>query len=1052
MQIKKIQVAQMIASAALIITGHSSSAQLSLSTISSTGYTVNVEIMPIDIASPNTCVWGYNYNVVVEYSVSFTGNNIPSALYFISGSISCGNQSHFFILPSSGGSGTLTTVSNPYRFQQDCATSTPESLGCGNVQIQLIGLGLPYQTISGVVDFDIPEVIPPIPDVSWNGFVSDSWDEATNWLSGEVPLPGANVTIGAGSNFPTISGSVEVNDIIIESGSGIQFENSSANLVVSGNFVNNGAFSPGSGKVTFEGSADQTISGTETPIFHGLRIATENTVTLETDIALTGALLPNSGTFDWNSHTVTLLSDGENTGSIGEIKDEAEIIGDEIIYHRYFPAASGNWRMMCSPLTDATFEQWNDDIPTTGFPGADYPNYPNAANPWPNIRKYDESVMNGEMSTGFLPISNITEEIENGRGYFTYFIPSGGVIDMEGSFKRGEHVWELSNTQGNGSQGNVGWHLIGNPYPSAIDWANTDGWSKTGITGAVYAFDPAQGQYSSYNNGVSTGQLNGQVASFQAFWVKANGNNATLTINEKAKTSNNGTFFRSTSTDTKTLIRIRLKTDSPTISDEAVIGFHEGSLNEFDPELDALKMFAADANLPNLALVPDSTLNESYSIAMVPIPVEDAIYELLIKPGNKTSFTLENTMVDSFDNDICLVLEDRETQSMHPFNLGDTYAFSKGEMDLSKRFALRVSAPLDVIVMSENCPNANNGTAVVQGFGQAPWTFTWHDEMNNVIRTTEQSTTADVFDELTPGFYHVVVTNESEFCNSSEKTIHIEAAPEFDLTPNVIHPTCNNVADGSIILEIGDQRSWDISLIHLDEGTNYILTDISTDTLLVGLEAGNYELVASNFCANSNRKNALILSDSNAVTSRFETSTAQVSLTEGGLVHFSNASSPNVVSYRWSFGDGVQDSTSMHPSHTYTHWGQFQVELITSNQICSDTSSVVVHVTGVNGGESTSTVNGEPLAALTQDQKQERIRKVEVSFSGEQLTINPDTAIEETVHVTVNTITGQLVMEKSFASLPTGNTAVETSGLKQGLYTFGVRTNTQMLQSGEFTK
>ncbi|MDP4827282.1 MAG: hypothetical protein NWR73_06335, partial [Flavobacteriales bacterium] len=562
MHLKNLFKAKLIAFTLFFISSIAIDAQINLTATSSTGYTVNIEILPVAISTNGNCTWGYNYNLVLEYSMTFSGSNIPSGLYFISGSIGCGNNSHFFILPSSGGTGTVNTLSNQWRPVSDCSTATPESLNCGNVQIQLIGLGLPYQTLTGVIDYDSPPVEPPVLDVSWNGTVSDSWNEATNWLSGEVPLPGANVTIGAGSNFPTISGSVEVNDLIVEAGSGILFENSSANLIVNGDFINNGDFAPAAGKITFAGSDPQTISGNIPPIFHGLRISSTSIVTLETDIALTGAMQPNSGIFDWNGHAVTLLSDAENTGSIGEISDGAQILGDEIIYHRYFPAASGNWRMMCSPLTDATFEQWNDDIPTTGFPGSDYPNYPNAANPWPNIRKYDESVMNEAMSTGFVPISNITEVIENGRGYFTYFIPSGGVIDMEGTFKRGEHTWELSNTPGNGSPANVGWHLIGNPYPSAIDWANTDGWSKTGISGAVYAFDPAQGQYSSYNNGVSTGQLNGQVASFQAFWVRANGNNATLTINEKAKTSSNGVFFRSGSNDTKTLVRIRLKTDA----------------------------------------------------------------------------------------------------------------------------------------------------------------------------------------------------------------------------------------------------------------------------------------------------------------------------------------------------------------------------------------------------------------------------------------------------------------------------------------------------------
>src|SRR5262249_24051284 len=53
---------------------------------------------------------------------------------------------------------------------------------------------------------------------------------------------------------------------------------------------------------------------------------------------------------------------------------------------------------------------------------------------------------------------------------------------------------------------------------------------------------------------------------------------------------------------------------------------------------------------------------------------------------------------------------------------------------------------------------------------------------------------------------------------------------------------------------------------------------------------------------------------------------------------FTNASSSNVVSYRWDFGDG-DSSTAQNPSHTYLQSGTFPVTLIvTDNNGCTDTS------------------------------------------------------------------------------------------------------------------
>ena len=252
----------------------------------------------------------------------------------------------------------------------------------------------------------------------WNGTTNDQWSTANNWLNGTVPPSGADVTITGAGSPPIISGNIQVGDITLQDGASLSFANGFATLRVSGDFVNNGEFAPGEGKVTFNGASIQTISGNNVPVFHGLRMDVSDTLRLETPIRLTGALQPASGVFDWNNHRVTLLSDAINTGSIGEIKNGAEILGDSIIYQRFIPTGSGSWRMLCTPLTDVTFEQWNDDFPTTGFPGADFPNWPNSANPWPSIRIYDESVI-GTTNQGFEGIDNITAPIENGVGYFT---------------------------------------------------------------------------------------------------------------------------------------------------------------------------------------------------------------------------------------------------------------------------------------------------------------------------------------------------------------------------------------------------------------------------------------------------------------------------------------------------------------------------------------------------------------------------------------------------------------------------------------------------------
>lgn len=113
-------------------------------------YQVTIEITPVAIVAPANCTSGYNFNLTYDYDISFTGTN-PN-LYTLQGDFICndGTESDefFFSLPNSGGSGTLTTTTNPTRSQNDCGIATPELLGCNEMNLQIGGRGITYQVIN----------------------------------------------------------------------------------------------------------------------------------------------------------------------------------------------------------------------------------------------------------------------------------------------------------------------------------------------------------------------------------------------------------------------------------------------------------------------------------------------------------------------------------------------------------------------------------------------------------------------------------------------------------------------------------------------------------------------------------------------------------------------------------------------------------------------------------------------------------------------------------------------------------------------------------------
>lgn len=114
-------------------------------------YSVDIYVNPIDVVINTTnCPNGYNYNIEIDYTIvinGLNGNPPPANLFTLQGNIICNNTSLFFDLPNGGGSGSVVTVSNPYRNATDCNTITVDDLMCTNFEIQIQGPSMPFTTI-----------------------------------------------------------------------------------------------------------------------------------------------------------------------------------------------------------------------------------------------------------------------------------------------------------------------------------------------------------------------------------------------------------------------------------------------------------------------------------------------------------------------------------------------------------------------------------------------------------------------------------------------------------------------------------------------------------------------------------------------------------------------------------------------------------------------------------------------------------------------------------------------------------------------------------------
>ena len=278
------------------------------------------------------------------------------------------------------------------------------------------------------------------------------------------------------------------------------------------------------------------------------------------------------------------------------------------------------------------------------------------------LAAYDEAA-NAEGDWNF--IDNTTTPLIPGQGYAVYNNQGENyTITIAGTLNNGD----ISVSPGYTDE-NHGWNFIGNPYPCALDWDNSS-ISKTNINNAIYIWNDSlnegNGQYVSYNNGISTPEVeNGGnsniLAPMQGFFIRTYAAPANITFSNSAKVSNNDVLFKAKSLPS--IIRLAVK-DNNGNGDETVILTDSRSTENFDSEFDAYKKFHPDPNFPELYSLDHS--NQALSINSMPYIDENTTINLAVKsPANGVYEIALKHEIENWDLALPVYLVDKRTGTRH---------------------------------------------------------------------------------------------------------------------------------------------------------------------------------------------------------------------------------------------------------------------------------------------------------------------------------------------------------------------------------------------------
>ena len=154
-----------------------------------------------------------------------------------------------------------------------------------------------------------------------------------------------------------------------------------------------------------------------------------------------------------------------------------------------------------------------------------------------------------------------------------------------------------------------GWNLLGNPYPSAVDWDADPGWTKTNIGNAIYMWDATNENYTTYlgrseDVGVAVNVDNSADASIipkmQAFFVKASGSSPSIASTNEVRVHSSKEIIGNARVGSDfEYVKIGVEGDDG-FSDELLIRSNGLATNGFDPKYDAFKLLSTSGNVPQV--------------------------------------------------------------------------------------------------------------------------------------------------------------------------------------------------------------------------------------------------------------------------------------------------------------------------------------------------------------------------------------------------------------------------------------------------------------------
>jgi hypothetical protein len=339
------------------------------------------------------------------------------------------------------------------------------------------------------------------------------------------------------------------------------------------------------------------------------------------------------------------------------------------------------------------------------------------------VRKYVNNSQSWDNWLGAELCFGTTVNIEQGRGYEVYLAPNTTPLHtLYGTFNSGQ-INISPNPSGIKLPVNAsGWNFIGNPYASAITFAESGGsptagegwtWERLATAPVAYWWDNCLGFYRSYNWYTGLPQTNTPpvcpgntdpkiLGRGQGFFVYVIGS---YTPTSDIWVSNLARRFRDTYEIGKSQavnnMNLSLNDSSGNALDNVFIGFRDDvTTTDFDYQLDAFKIFNEIANPSQLYC--KTTNNIDASVKCLKLATGKIMIPIYMKVTNTGTYSIDANTISTFSQNTGILLKDNKTNTTVDLKVNPVYTFTATTGDDDARFNLYFS---DVLYGINNLSN-----------------------------------------------------------------------------------------------------------------------------------------------------------------------------------------------------------------------------------------------------------------------------------------------------------------------------------------------------------